>query len=142
LAAASAESKDVAAQLLASCSNAFAEEKVAEWWKMAWSLFAKFGRYAVTHNETSETLQEYPQWWMDSIEVGFTMWAPEGPFHGELMTASASKSLSSQGSAFARGDATLVVLAAIIGMVGYVAGLKQGARQQARNDDAYVCLSA
>merc|ERR1712196_624652 len=78
--AAQAANQQIGAQILSNCSNEFAEAKVADWWKFAYSLFAKFGRYAVTTNETSQTPQRYPQWWVDSIEVGFTMWAPEGPF--------------------------------------------------------------
>jgi len=70
--ASSASNPGVAA---AECTNGFAEMVVAEWWKFAWSLFAKFGRYAVTESETNETLQESPSWWLESAEVGFTSWS-------------------------------------------------------------------
>jgi len=73
--------------LLTARSNAFAEAKVAEWWELAWSLFAKYGRYVVTHNEsaaagTDALGQAYPEWWVRSLDVGFAAWKPDGPFHG------------------------------------------------------------
>jgi len=33
-------------------SNDFAEAKLAEWWDFAGHIWAKFGRYVVTYNET------------------------------------------------------------------------------------------
>merc|ERR1711963_503255 len=72
--------KLAAMKALTSCSNQFAEEKVSEWWTYAFSLFAKFGRYVVTSNETEqgEVLQRYPAWWLRDPEVGFVNWSPSG----------------------------------------------------------------
>merc|ERR1711879_490502 len=69
-----------AAPVLPSCSNQFVEEKVAEWWAYAFSLFAKFGRYVVTSDETEqgEVVERYPSWWLRSSEVGFMSWTPSG----------------------------------------------------------------
>jgi len=69
---------------MTTCSNSFAQAKVDEWWAFAWSLFAKFGRYAITYNESAngEAFQIYPSWWLNSPEVGFSTWSPSGPFHG------------------------------------------------------------
>jgi hypothetical protein len=69
-----------AAEALTSCSNQFAEETVAEWWAYAFSLFAKFGRYAITSNETEqgEVVQRYPKWWLENPQAGFVNWSPDG----------------------------------------------------------------
>lgn len=74
-------------QTLTECSNKFAEEKVAEWWEFAWSLVAKYRSYTITTSEsaTGAKAQQYPEWWINSIEVGYTTWAPWGPYHGVLI---------------------------------------------------------
>ena len=48
----------------------------------AFSLLAKYGQGLVTYNESVSARQEYPDDWLESIDVGFTTWSPEGPFHG------------------------------------------------------------
>lgn len=76
--------ESAAAVALTSCSNSFAEAKIAEWWDYAFSLFARFGRYTITSNETEqgETLQRYPAWWLKSSEVAFMSWSPKGRLPG------------------------------------------------------------
>merc|ERR1712187_142721 len=44
--------KDAAIAELTKKSNAFAEAKLAEWWELAGLIFAKYGRYVVTYNES------------------------------------------------------------------------------------------
>lgn len=52
------------------------------WTPYAFSLLAKYGQGLVTYNESVSARQEYPDDWLESIDVGFTTWSPEGPFHG------------------------------------------------------------
>jgi len=78
-------------------SNAFVEEKVAEWWRFSEYLFAKYGRYVITHNESQngEDKQWYPEWWMSNSDVGFTLWSPEGAsFEAPVLAALWSPSWS------------------------------------------------
>merc|ERR1712113_1217159 len=60
-------------------SNAFADAKLADWWELTGQLWAKFGRYVVTFNETEigedAFGQAYPMWWLQSADVGFLSWA-------------------------------------------------------------------
>ena len=67
-------------------SNAFAVQKVDEWWALAWHLIAKYGRLVTTSNESNTGVdyygQQYSTWWLESPDVGFTLWSPTGPFHG------------------------------------------------------------
>ena len=37
--------------------------------------------------------QKYPNWWLESPDVGYTLWSPKGPFHG--LPDLRSKSLAS-----------------------------------------------
>lgn len=80
--------------VLTARSNAFAEDVVAGWWNFSTTLFAKYGRYVVTYNESengeSMAGQAYPEWWVRSPEVGFSTWAPQGPYHGMLLSAQVS----------------------------------------------------
>lgn len=84
--------------VLTARSNAFAEDVVAGWWNFCTTLFAKYGRYVVTYNESengeSMAGQAYPEWWVRSPEVGFSTWAPRGPYHGMLLSAEVSPRLS------------------------------------------------
>eukprot|EP00928_Gymnodinium_smaydae_P029861 TRINITY_DN22371_c0_g1_i2.p1 TRINITY_DN22371_c0_g1~~TRINITY_DN22371_c0_g1_i2.p1 ORF type:complete len:596 (+),score=90.89 TRINITY_DN22371_c0_g1_i2:28-1788(+) len=45
-------SDEEALPILTRKSNEFAEAKLAEWWKFAGDIFATYGRYVVTHNES------------------------------------------------------------------------------------------
>ena len=71
---------------LAEHSNNFAVQQVEVWWDLAWKLIAKYGRLVVTYNESMQGVdyigQMYPAWWLESPDVGFTVWAPKGPFIG------------------------------------------------------------
>jgi len=132
-----------AAELLTSRSNAFAEAKVAEWWSFAFSLFAKFGRYTVTHNEsaTGEELQRFPEWWIASPEVGYTLWAPQGPFHGvaeQVPGAPAAALTAAHMRAEGLPPPVLPVFAAaamLVGLVGYQLGIRRG---QGKLEDVYL----
>lgn len=88
--------------LLTARSNAFAEEVVAGWWEFSGTLFAKYGRYVVTFNEseTGESFanQTYPEWWVLSPEVGFATWAPQGPFHGIMLTENGTAAMAAAAS--------------------------------------------
>mmetsp|Transcript_19548 Transcript_19548/g.34504 ORF Transcript_19548/g.34504 Transcript_19548/m.34504 type:complete len:667 (+) Transcript_19548:57-2057(+) len=76
-------------------SNAFAEAKLADWWELTGHLWAKFGRYVVTFNETEigeDALgQAYPMWWLQSADVGFLSWQANGPYHGTPDTGTTAK---------------------------------------------------
>lgn len=85
-----------ALKILTLHSNTFAQKAVDEHWEFAYSLFAKYGRYVVTHNESAngESVhgigsQEYPEWWLRSPEVGFSTWAWDGPYHGVTLISTA-----------------------------------------------------
>jgi len=135
-----------AAELLTARSNAFAEAKVADWWSFAFSLFAKFGRYTVTHNESAngEVLQRYPEWWIASPEVGYTLWAPQGPYHGVLASAVQTPNATKTAlAAIGVGSAGLpppvlpvfAAAATLVGLMGYKLGVHRG---QARLEDVYL----
>merc|ERR1739848_903941 len=53
----------------------------------AFSMFAKYGRFVVNHNEsaTGDVLIRYPRWYLRSPEVGFSSWTANGPFHGFIL---------------------------------------------------------
>lgn len=128
-----------AADALTLCSNTFAEEKVAEWWDLAFSLFAKFGRYAITSNETEqgEVVQSYPTWWLQSAEVGYTNWSPSGNSPG---TSDVEPLFS------VRAFTALMAVVVVAGNVAVAAlahqwGVHQG-EQQAKTEDVYMYLPA
>merc|ERR1712146_453986 len=78
---------DARLALMTKRSNAFVKEAVANWWTFAFNMFAKFGRFAITYNESTkgQVGTRYPEWWLRSPEVGFTSWKEEGPYHGVLL---------------------------------------------------------
>jgi len=121
-----------ALELLTSRSNAFAEAKVAEWWSFSESLFAKFGRYAITHNESAggEELQRYPEWWVRSPEVGFTMWAPWGPYHGILMGMPSALAAAGPGAGPIAPGLLSLALVAIAGIVGHRVGFRRALHER------------
>jgi len=133
----------VAVEALTSCSNKFVEEKVAEWWGYAFSLFAKFGRYVVTSNETEqgETEERYPAWWLESPEVGFMNWSPSG----KPSPSSAAEPLQRISRNWPLPTGTLTALMAV-GVVAMMAlahqwGIHRGA-QSAKHKDIYTPLLA
>jgi len=131
--------EEAASRVLAACSNKFAEEKVAQWWEFAFSLFAKFGRYSITYNESAkgEAPMVYPDWWLNSMEVGYSLWTTQGPFHG---VPSDVRLDAPQSAHTSLGSALLVIsLVAAVGLVGYQAGMKRGL--QAASDDGNVYVA-
>jgi hypothetical protein len=130
------QSDKAAIDLLTSRTNAFAAQTVADWWSFAWSLIAKYRGYVITTNETATGVnaagQQYPVWWLESPEVGFTNWKSDGPFHGILLGALPTN-LSAQLS-FSGDYSTMLMLLvmafpislAIIALKTYNAGLRQG----------------
>jgi len=74
----------LAMDMLTSRSNALAEETFHHWWEFAWSLVVKYRAYSVIYNATDkgETVQKYPAWWLESQDVGYTLWTDQGPYHG------------------------------------------------------------
>merc|ERR1712039_530347 len=140
------ESKDRASEKLAHCSNKFAERKVAEWWEFAWSLFAKFGRYSVTSNESAngEEPQRYPEWWLNSLEVGYTTWAVNGPYHGRLDPVLPPNSSELASSSHGKVTMVIVLLAFIssaVGVAGFQIGLRFGQRQRRSDSSSYVFMA-
>jgi len=75
-------------------SNAFAQKAVDEWWTLAFSLFAKYGRGSITVDETDKGAKSqppFPEWWLTSPDVGFTSWTRAGPFHGTPANVTAER---------------------------------------------------
>jgi hypothetical protein len=135
--------------LLTERSNAFAEEKVAEWWNFAWSLVVKYRGYVITHNETMTGVdpfgQAYPSWWLRSTEVGYSTWQPNGPYHGLIIEApEAPFPQSAVAQSFGRwSDANTtcfaIVLGCLVAAVSYRVGVQRGQRSLER--DAYLLMS-
>ncbi|CAE7426497.1 pipD, partial [Symbiodinium necroappetens] len=130
----SGEEDDLA--ILAAKTNAYAEVKVQEWWKFAWYLIAKYGRQVVTYNESSVggvnyTGQIYPQWWLQSPDVGFTTWSPKGPWIGVPDIGCAAPTQLSLQS-----NHTWAVLALV--PLAYFAGLWHGRRPKVA--EGYLAL--
>eukprot|EP00439_Symbiodinium_sp_Y106_P037905 s5278_g4.t1 len=130
----SGEEDDLA--ILAAKTNAYAEAKVQEWWKFAWYLIAKYGRQVVTYNESTVggvnyTGQIYPQWWLQSPDVGFTSWSPKGPWIGVPDTGCAAPTQLSLQS-----NHTWAVLALV--PLAYFAGKWHGRRPKVA--EGYLAL--
>jgi dipeptidase len=126
----------------AECSNAFVTQSVAHWWDFAFSLFAKYGRYAVTYSETNETLQKYPEWWLRSPEVGYSFWSIFGPMTArhELTLATESTSVVESQASHVWSAFFAVFLATFTGAVGYHTGARRG--NSAKALDTYMHLPA
>jgi len=138
------KSKEKAAQVLSKCSNKFAEKKVAQWWELAWSLFAKYSRYAITSNETDkgERLQVYPEWWINSPDVGYSLWQSNGPFHGipdqEPLMLSTAFSTSSP---LAASRLVLFACGSALAFLGFKVGsFSEKRRRQERDPFFYVAV--
>lgn len=131
-------------------SNRFAEEKVAEWWEFAWSLIAKYRGFVITYNQTMEGTdangQLYPEWWLESPEVGYSIWSHTGPFHGVLLSAMEQPKLPMLLSTFpSMSSAFLPYLTSFVVMIcvaylSHQAGLRQGRRDAIRVDSHYLLL--
>jgi len=67
-------------------TNSYAAGVVDDWWHLVFDLFIKYGRLVQTFNDTTEDYyaQSYPDWWLQSLDVGYTTWKPTGPIHGVL----------------------------------------------------------
>ena len=130
-------------------SNAFAVKKVDEWWAFAWQLIAKYGRLVTTFNESNTGVdyygQMYPGWWLESPDVGFTLWSPPGPFHGIPDSSKCPKLLSlaasdwsdwSQWSQWSQWAAWLPTFFALGG--AYVLGKRHGRALPEPQDHGYV----
>eukprot|EP00931_Biecheleriopsis_adriatica_P116212 TRINITY_DN9188_c0_g1_i1.p1 TRINITY_DN9188_c0_g1~~TRINITY_DN9188_c0_g1_i1.p1 ORF type:complete len:652 (-),score=92.06 TRINITY_DN9188_c0_g1_i1:339-2294(-) len=120
-------------------SNAFADAKLADWWELTGQLWAKFGRYVVTFNETEigedAFGQAYPMWWLQSADVGFLSWAANGPYHGTPDTGIIAN---------IKGMALAVILLACLShtlaaCLAYFVGVHR-ARKRAAAVDCYVPL--
>lgn len=133
--------KLAAAKALTSCSNSFAAEKIAEWWDYAFSLFAKFGRYTITANETEkgENPQRYPAWWLKSSEVGFTQWSPEGHVPSSTDARPIEHISPSIPHSKHMITALLAVAVVLIAAVAHQWGVRRGVQQAACSADyAYM----
>mmetsp|Transcript_67833 Transcript_67833/g.189973 ORF Transcript_67833/g.189973 Transcript_67833/m.189973 type:complete len:662 (-) Transcript_67833:41-2026(-) len=138
-------------KVLAQCGNDFATKVVADWWDFAWSLFAKFGRYSITHNESENGmgLMVYPAWWLNSAEVGYTMWAKRGPFHGIPDPAPLASVASALSAVFGEGAASPVPLfwmavSIFVGMFSFKMGTRNGRELEKREGESsrYVYMAA
>jgi len=133
-------------QALTARSNAFAEAQLAAWWELWRHVVAKFGRYAVTHNETElggedYNGQAYPAWWLRSPEVGFTSWTVKGPFIGVTLSSAPGVKAPSALGAMSTWSAAAFTLPLVISLFGltYRWGVRRGFDQgvQAKADGCY-----
>lgn len=152
--------------VLTARSNDFVASTVADWWRFVDYLFAKYSRAEVTYTESEEGRQVYPLWWLDSPEVGFRSWTPEGPFHGivcktgdacgsgaiEAAFTSATKRSTDSASSVVQQPflvsppvfaavAVAVAFALSLSLATYWLGLSHGKRQQ-EGASGYLSLSA
>lgn len=126
-------------------SNSFAEAKLAEWWELATHLWVKFGRYVVTFNETeigeNAQGQAYPTWWLQSPDVGFLLWAWNGPYHGISDTGTSPKAVALAAEATAGHWSSVIILAlfsnTLVACLAYSVGMQRG-RMRAPAADCYV----
>jgi len=127
-----AGSQVAASHALMTCCNKFAEEKVAEWWELAWSLVSKYRSYTITSSEAADGAksQMYPDWWIKSVEVGYTTWAQQGPFHGMLVEARPTN-YAAAAPEVARWGA-LAAVALMTGVCSFQIGKRRG-RQSSRD---------
>mmetsp|Transcript_27969 Transcript_27969/g.64550 ORF Transcript_27969/g.64550 Transcript_27969/m.64550 type:complete len:669 (+) Transcript_27969:53-2059(+) len=129
--------------LLTEKSFSFAEEVVAKWWQLLWDLFSKYGRLVVTYNESENGesahgpgSQEYPAWWLQSLEVGFSSWSPHGPYHGALLdvdpvgTGMAAMAIDTATNAFAwLPSISMLSIAIVMPMLSSAVAFKLGVRR-------------
>lgn len=119
-------------------SNKFAEAKLAQWWDLAGHIWAKYARNSVTYNESEiggedAFGQAYPEWWLQSPEVGFTTWTRTGPFHG-VLDRPTRPAFSARGAA-TFGFACLGCLVVAVAMtLAHEAGVRKGRRCSAPMD--------
>jgi len=125
----------------AECSNAFASQAVAQWWDFAFSMFATYGRYEVTHSETNSTLQKYPEWWLRSAEVGYSFWSALGPLTAthELTLATEAHTITESQVRHVWSTFFAVSLATFTGAVSYQAGARRG--NSANTLDNYIHMT-
>lgn len=157
---AAARQSDTPLRAATTCLNGFAAEEVQAWWSYAFSLFAKYGRYYITENETSAKDQVYPEWWLRSPDVGFTLWHKGGPYHGipcvehELPTGTTKpilqvEALSSKHHAteslgridwhqFALLLVPMCAISLLSNAISYRVGLRRGAAQSFEDASGYV----
>eukprot|EP00419_Tripos_fusus_P057679 CAMPEP_0172906964 /NCGR_PEP_ID=MMETSP1075-20121228/177885_1 /TAXON_ID=2916 /ORGANISM="Ceratium fusus, Strain PA161109" /LENGTH=653 /DNA_ID=CAMNT_0013764493 /DNA_START=40 /DNA_END=1998 /DNA_ORIENTATION=- len=139
---ASALDEGTALAALTKRSNAFAEAKLAEWWELAFHLFAKYGRMVVTFNE-SETNgedkfgQAYPDWWLASPEVGYQTWSRSGPFHG-VLEKPATSGLAIEMRMLPALSTLLAGLATLFIAVGFAHEVGRRSGRAAASMDVYV----
>jgi len=124
-----------AMQLLTDRSNEFAEGVVKEWWDFAFHLITKYRGYIITNNATMKggnvSGQLVPLWWLESADVGYTLWSASGPYHGHpdpAETSSGSRSVEAhassappQGAGAPSGSNGMSAIVAAIGGVAAVA---------------------
>jgi len=115
--------------LLTKKSNEFATEKLEEWWNFAGHIWAKFGRYVVTYNETEEGTdafgQIYPEWWLRNSYVGFTTWTKEGPIVGPAKPDAFLVLGTGWSLVLVAG---VVVLMCLVARAGHKSGVRSGKR--------------
>ncbi|CAK0799977.1 unnamed protein product, partial [Prorocentrum cordatum] len=136
-------SPEASLDLLTARSNAFAEEAVKGWWKFMFDTFLRFGHDMVTFNDSATGVdyygQRYPDWWLESRDVGYTTWSRHGdsatpdlgPPSLSAAAAGGGLGLPSQRSA-ASPPAILLAVAgacaslAAVAHAAYSAGLREG----------------
>jgi len=129
--------EEAALKLLTEKSNKFAEKSVKGWWELLHFLYGRYARMAVTYNESATNGenaygQAYPEWWLTSPDIGFTMWSNMNP-HGKPDTGcpmeGATLPAASNAAVLVGTVATMAASLAAVGCGAYRAGMKQGERR-------------
>jgi len=120
-------------------SNQFVEATIADWWQYRDDLHVKFGRYKITYNESETGMKSthYPEWWVNSSDVGYKNFKPAGPNTGgkcvDLSTLPSTPSrVSSTGYVVGVAITSAVVASLIVGCIAYQLGRHAAVRTGAR----------
>jgi len=129
----------------------FAEDVVSQWWELLWELFGKYGRLVVTNNESDigeyvhgPGSQELPEWWLNSPEVGYTSWTPNGPYHGFPLAKGSASELSEladgRSATFLSFTAVFaaVLMPFLSSSIAFAVGYRRGYQACGPNDFHYV----
>lgn len=127
-------------------SNALADDVVAQWWEFAFSLFVKYRGYVVTHNESEHGedphAQDLPPWWLQSVDVGFTLWSRVGPFHGLPVPVNAGSAVErSSGPSVGVAVLGLLFLTSALGGAFQAGRLRASARCVVPADAGYLACA-
>mmetsp|Transcript_106256 Transcript_106256/g.307559 ORF Transcript_106256/g.307559 Transcript_106256/m.307559 type:complete len:97 (+) Transcript_106256:3-293(+) len=94
-------------------------------------------------------LMVYPAWWLNSAEVGYTLWAKHGPFHGvpdpvKSFVASALSSTGVNPWEFCLKDAIWPIVSMFVGFGCFRMGTRNGRMLEKRESEGspYIYMAA